>query len=92
MIKSVYADRVLIERFIPEAKSAKGYILPTDSDEAILVGEVVYVGEEATKTSVGDTVVFDEFDHREINLEGKILVIAKEETLICKVEKRNEGH
>ena len=91
MIKSVYTDRVLIERLIPETVNVQGYILPKDPDETVLVGKVVYIGEEVKNTSVGDIVVFDEFDHKEINLEGEILVIAKEETLICKVEK-NEGH
>lgn len=89
MIESVYADRVLVEKFIPEAKNAQGYIMPTESDEPILVGKVVYIGEEVKKTAVGDIVVFDKYDHKVIVLEGKELVIAKEETLICKFKKIN---
>lgn len=87
MIESVYADRVLIEKFTPETKNAQGYIMPTDFDEPILAGKVVYIGDEVKKTAVGDIVVFNQYDHMEIKLEGDLLVIAREETLICKFKK-----
>lgn len=86
MIETVYKDRVLLERVNPP----KGdYLLPEGSEEKSLVGKVVYIGPKVTDTSIGDVVVFEEFEHSEVNIEGDNLILTREESLICKL-KANE--
>jgi co-chaperonin GroES (HSP10) len=89
MIKSVYTDRVFIERIKPEES---GYILPEDSsEEEIFAGTVMYIAENVKNTAVGDVVVFDPYDYKQMIIEGVHYIIAKEDTLICKIEK-NESN
>lgn len=84
MIKSVYPDRVFIERIKAEESA---YILPENSsEEEIFAGTVTHIAGNIKNTAVGDIVVFDQFDHKEMEIEGKTYVVAKEESLICKLK------
>jgi len=51
----------------------------------------MHIAGNIKNTAVGDIVVFDEFDHKEVVIDGDTFVVAKEDTLICKLE-INERH
>lgn len=87
MVDVVYADRVLLEIIDPPEEG--GYIIPQGQEEKSLVGKVVYIGEKVLDTKVGDIVVFEELESKEISLEGDTLTLTREESLICKL-KSNE--
>jgi co-chaperonin GroES (HSP10) len=88
MISKVYADKILIERVPPE-DNVGGYILPQDSVEDSLIGKVAYIGEKVVDTKVGDYVVFDQYESREITIGSTTFVLTREENLTCKLEVSN---
>ena len=87
MIDKVYDDRVLIEKISPSSLTEQGYIIPESSMEESLVGTVAYIGDKVEKTSIGDVVVFEQYEYKEVIIEGETLVLTKEESLICKLKK-----
>jgi co-chaperonin GroES (HSP10) len=83
-IKEVYENRVLIEITLSEEGE---YLLPESHEPDVeLSGRVAFIGEETTKTTVGDIVVFGQFDYSKVSIKGVGYILTKEDNLICKLE------
>jgi chaperonin GroES len=84
-------DRVVIERLAAEEKTVSGIVLPGSASEKPDMGLVVSVGdgkvlENGTKISmnvkVGDKVVFGKYSGQTVKLDGKELLIMREEDIL----------
>jgi len=87
MITKVYGTLLLI--VIDTIKEDDTYLMPQQDVEDALSGIVSYIGDDITSTSVGDKVVFGQYDYKKQVIEGIEYAVVKEEGLICKL-KRNE--
>ena len=84
-------NRVAVEASAQEEKSAGGIIYPESSKDKPVTGKVIAVGDgmrtEAgnlipTQVKVGDTVVYGKWAGTEIKIDGKDLLIMKEEDIM----------
>jgi chaperonin GroES len=84
-------DRVVIERVAAEEKTASGIVLPGSATEKPDMGIVLSVGDgkvldSGTKINmnvkVGDKVVFGKYSGQTIKLDGKELLIMREEDIL----------
>ena len=87
-------DRVVVERLEQEAKSAGGIIIPPTAAEKPTEGRVMAVGPgkvdhghrlEPT-VKVGDRVLFGKYAGTEIELDGKQVVVMREEDILAVIE------
>jgi co-chaperonin GroES (HSP10) len=88
MIKSMYEDRVLI-KIVVSPEEGGDYLVPENYEGDVneqTAGLVTHVGTEIKNTSVGDIVVFGQFDYSKIIIEGVEHILTKEDNLICKLE------
>jgi len=83
-------DRVLVERTDEETKTAGGIIIPDTNKEKPSKGRVVAVGpgrvlEDGSHRMVdvkaGDLVLFGKYSGTEVKVEGKELLIMKEDEI-----------
>lgn len=88
-------DRLLVERLEAEEKTAGGLIIPDSAKEKPQEGKVVAVGNGALgddgkrvplEVKEGDTVLFSKWGGTEITLDGKEVLIMKEEDILGIVE------
>lgn len=93
-IRPLY-DRVVVKRQEEESKSAGGIIIPDSAAEKPAQGEVVAVGEgkplengevRALAVKVGDTVLFGKYSGTEVKVDGKDLLIMREDDIQAIVE------
>ena len=84
-------DRILIERNDAPEKTKSGLYLPSSSSEKPSQGTVIAVGAGQLKkdgelrplqVATGDTVVFGKYAGSEIKVEGKDLMILKEDEIL----------
>ena len=84
-------DRVLIERLEEETKTAGGIIIPDNNKEKPAQGRIVAVGSgqrlqdgtvRALDVKAGDTVLFGKYAGTEVKVEGKDLLIMREDDLL----------
>lgn len=84
-------DRVLIERLEEETKTAGGIIIPDNNKEKPAQGRIVAVGTgqrlqdgtvRALDVKAGDTVLFGKYAGTEVKVEGKDLLIMREDDLL----------
>ena len=84
-------DRVLIERLEEETKTAGGIIIPDNNKEKPAQGKVLAVGSgyrnqdgssRALEVKAGDTVIFGKYSGTEVKVEGKDLLIMREDDIL----------
>ena len=88
-------DRVLIRRLDQEEKSAGGIVLPDSAKEKPMRGKIVAVGPGKMLDSgnliplgvqPGDEVLFGKYSGTEVKIEGKELVVMREDDIMGIVE------
>ncbi|MCR9205472.1 MAG: co-chaperone GroES [Halobacteriovoraceae bacterium] len=84
-------DRVLVERLEEETKTAGGIIIPDNNKEKPAQGKIVAVGPGYRNTDgsirsldvkEGEKVLFGKYAGTEVKVEGKELLIMKEDDLL----------
>lgn len=76
------ADRLVIEQVQAEAVSASGIILPDSAKEKPSEGKVLAVGKDVEEVKVGDVVLYAQYGPTEVKVDGKEVVLAKEEDIL----------
>ena len=80
-------DRVLVEAWPAEEKTASGIIIPDTAKEKPQKGKVVAVGngkkEEPLTVKVGDSVLYGKYAGTEINISGKEYLIMRESDIFA---------
>jgi chaperonin GroES len=87
-------DRVVVQRLEEEAKSAGGIIIPPTAAEKPTEGVVMAVGPGKVDNGqriepcvkVGDKVLFGKYAGTEIELDGKQVVVMREEDILAVLE------
>ncbi len=84
-------DRVVIQRLDEETKTAGGIIIPDNHTEKPSQGKVLAVGTgyrlndgslRNLDVKVGDTVLFGKYSGTEVKVEGKPVLIMKEDEIL----------
>jgi chaperonin GroES len=90
------ADRVIVERIESETKTASGIVIPDNAAEKPDQGKVLAVGpgkrndkgELGTMSvKVGDLVIFGKYSGQTVKVDGKELLVMKEDDLFAVVAK-----
>jgi chaperonin GroES len=85
-------DRVIVKRLEEEKKSLGGIIIPDSAAEKPLKAEVVAVGPgkrsddgkvHAVDVKVGDTILIGKYSGTEVKVDGKDLVILREDDILA---------
>lgn len=76
------ADRLVIEQVDAEEVSAAGIILPDSAKEKPSEGKVLAVGKDVKEVKVGDVVLYAKYGPTEVKVDGKEVVLAKEEDIL----------
>jgi len=88
-------DRVVVKRLEEERTSPGGIVIPDSATEKPVQGEVVAVGKgkiledgsvRALDVKVGDKVLFGKYSGQEIKIDGKELVVMREDDLVGVLE------
>lgn len=89
-------DRVIVERLEKETTTASGIVLPGDAAEKPDQGTVLAVGNgkiledgkvRALDVKVGDTVLFGKYSGQAVKVDGKEVLVMREEDIMAIVEK-----
>ena len=82
------ADRVVIEPKTAEEKTAGGLFIPDKAKEKPLEGVVLAVGagtkDVTMEVAVGDRVLYGKYSGTEINVDGKNLIIMRQNDILAK--------
>jgi chaperonin GroES len=88
-------DRIIVERLEEEEKTKSGIVIPDTAKEKPQKGKVMSVGDgkvnekgEKIKMEVksGDLILFEKYAGNEIKVDGKELLIMKEEDVLGVIE------
>ncbi len=87
-------DKVVVESLETEEKTNSGFILPTASQEKQQMAKVVAVGpggivdgkEVVMQVKVGDKVLYSKYSGNEFKVDGKELVIIRQNDILAVVE------
>lgn len=88
-------DRVIIERLEEERMSPGGIVIPDNAAEKPAKGKVVAVGNgkvlddgstRALDLKVGDTVLFGKYSGTEVKVDGKDLLVMREDDVMAVLE------
>lgn len=88
-------DRVVVRRKEEETTTASGIVLPGSATEKPTQGEVLAVGTgriqsngdvQALAVKVGDTVLFGQYSGQTVKIDGKELLIMKEDEIYGVIE------
>jgi chaperonin GroES len=88
-------DRVVIRRLEEERTTAGGIVIPDTAAEKPIRGEVIAVGNGKILDSgenrpldvkVGDTVLFGKYSGTEVKLDGKELLVMREDDIMGVIE------
>jgi chaperonin GroES len=89
-------DRVIVERLENETKTASGIVIPDNAAEKPDQGKVLAVGpgrrnEKGDRIpmelKVGDLVLFGKYSGQTVKVDGKELLVMKEEDVFAVVQK-----
>ena len=80
-LKPLY-DRVVIARKVTETVSGGGIVLMLDEPTREPEGTVIAVGHDTT-LSVGDTVLFKSAAGTEVNVDGRDVLVMREDDVIA---------
>ena len=88
-------DRVLVKRFEEETTTASGLIIPDNSKEKPLQGEIIAVGSgyrlpsgdtRALEVKAGDKILFGKYAGTEVKLEGDEFIVMKEDDILAVIQ------
>lgn len=88
-------DRVVLRRLEEERTTAGGIVIPDTAAEKPVRGEVVAVGKgkilengevRALDVKVGDKVLFGKYSGTEIKVDGKELLVMREDEIVAVIE------
>jgi len=88
-------DRVIVRRLDEEEKSTGGIIIPDTAKEKPVQGEVIAAGNgkilengevRPLDVKAGDTVIFSKYAGTEIKLDGKEVMMMREDDILGVVE------
>ena len=77
------ADRVVVKIVEGVEKTKSGIILPDTAKEKPEQGKVVAVGKDVKEVKEGDMVMFAKYGPTEVKVEGKELLVIKEEDILA---------
>jgi chaperonin GroES len=89
-------DRVVVRRLEEERTTAGGIVIPDSATEKPMRGEVVAIGAgkaldngdlRALAVTVGDVVLFGKYSGTEVKVDGKELVVMREDDIMAIIEK-----
>lgn len=89
-------DRVVVRRMEEERTTAGGIVIPDSATEKPMRGEVIAVGVgkfldngdvRALSVKVGDVVLFGKYSGTEVKVDGKELVVMREDDIMGVIEK-----
>lgn len=89
-------DRVVVCRMEEERTTAGGIVIPDSATEKPMRGEVIAVGAgkvlengdvRALAVKVGDKVLFGKYSGTEVKIDGKELVVMREDDIMGVIEK-----
>jgi chaperonin GroES len=89
-------DRVIVERLEQETKTASGIVLPEAAAEKPDQGKVLAIGNgkiledgkvRPLDVKVGDTVLFGKYSGQTVKIDGKEVLVMREEDIMAIVEK-----
>ena len=89
-------DRVIVKRLEQETKTASGIVLPEGAAEKPDQGKVTAVGNgkilddgkvRPLDVKVGDTVLFGKYSGQTVKIDGKEVLVMREEDIMAIVEK-----
>ena len=90
-------DRVIVEREEEERMSAGGIVIPDSATEKPIQGKIKAVGKgklleggdlRPLDVKVGDRVLFGKYSGTEVKLDGKDLLVMREEDIMAVIEKK----
>ena len=88
-------DRVLVKRFEEETTTASGIIIPDNSKEKPLQGEIIAVGSgyrlpsgdtRALEVKAGDKILFGKYAGTEVKLDGNDFIVMKEDDILAVIQ------
>ena len=88
-------DRVIVKRLEEERVSAGGIVIPDSAAEKPVQGEIIACGNgkitdsgdvRALDVSVGDRILFGKYSGTEVKLDGKELLVMREEDIMAVIE------
>lgn len=94
-IRPLY-DRIIVKRLEQETKTISGIVLPDTATEKPDQGKVVSIGKGKIlengkicplSVKVGDHVLFGKYSGQSVKIDGKELLVIKEEDLFAIIEK-----
>jgi chaperonin GroES len=89
-------DRVVVRRMEEERTTAGGIVIPDNATEKPMRGEVIAIGAGkkldngdlcALVVKVGDVVLFGKYSGTEVTIDGKVLVVMREDDIMGIIEK-----
>ncbi|WP_298628216.1 co-chaperone GroES [uncultured Legionella sp.] len=89
-------DRVVVRRMEEERTTAGGIVIPDSATEKPMRGEIIAVGAgkvldngdvRALAVTVGDVVLFGKYSGTEVKVDGKELVVMREDDIMGVIEK-----
>ncbi len=89
-------DRVVVCRMEEERTTAGGIVIPDSATEKPMRGEIIAVGAgkvlengdvRALAVKVGDKVLFGKYSGTEVKIDGKELVVMREDDIMGVIEK-----
>ena len=89
-------DRVVVRRMEEERTTAGGIVIPDSATEKPMRGEVIAVGVgkyldngdvRALSVKIGDVVLFGKYSGTEVKVDGKELVVMREDDIMGVIEK-----
>ena len=88
-------DRVVVRRMEEERTSAGGIVIPDSATEKPIQGEVIAVGRgkilengdiRPLDVKVGDRILFGKYSGTEVKLDGKDLLVMREDDIMGVIE------
>lgn len=88
-------DRVVVRRMEEERTTAGGIVIPDSATEKPIQGEIIAVGKgkilengdvRPLDVKVGDRVLFGKYSGTEVKIDGKELLVMREEDIMGVVE------
>lgn len=80
------ADRIVAKSLEPETKTATGLYIPDTAKEKPQTGEVLAVGKDVKEVKVGDQILYAKYGPSEVKVDGKDLLLLKEEDVLAVVK------
>lgn len=76
------ADNVVIQQEEAETKTSSGLYLPDSAAEKPKMGKVLAIGKDIKEIKVGDKVVYKPYGVTEVSVDGKDVLLVKEEDVL----------